>query len=200
MVDWFGALSNFEKVYWVIALTSSVIFLILLVLTLMGGDVDDLGDVDTEVDGDTGIGFQFLTFKNLIGFLTIFGWSGISFLAYDFSKSGVVGGSVFCGLLMMLAMASLFYYLTKMDHDGSLVLSNAVGSTGEVYLSIGPNRSKLGKVQINVQGSLRDLEAMTDSNTELLQGDIITVTEVTKNGVLIVNKHIRTYDHHPISS
>jgi hypothetical protein len=200
MVEWFGDLSNFEKVYWVVTLASSVIFLILLMLTLTGGDVDDLGDVDAEIDGDSGIGFQFLTFKNLIGFLTIFGWSGISLIAYDFSKPAVVGISVFCGLLMMFAMAGLFYYLSNMDHSGNLVLKNAIGNTGEVYLNIGANRSKLGKIQINVQGSLRDLEALTDSDTELTQGDVVTVTEITKNGVLIVNKHIRTYDHHPISS
>jgi len=200
MVEWFGDLSNFEKVYWVVTLASSVIFLILLLLTLTGGDVDDLGDVDTEIDADSGIGFQFLTFKNLIGFLTIFGWSGISLMAYDYSKPAVIGISIFCGLLMMFAMAGLFYYLSNMDHSGNLVLKNAIGNTGEVYLNIGANRSKLGKIQINVQGSLRDLDALSDSDTELTQGDIVTVTEITKNGVLIVNKHIRTYDHHPISS
>ena len=199
MEAWFAALSTFEKTYWIVALASSVIFLILIVLTFVGGDVDDLGDVDAEISGDTGIDFQFLSFKNLVGFFTIFGWSGISCIAFGYSTIAVLGISVFCGLLMMLAMASLFYYLSNMDHSGSLILDNAIDATGEVYLALGANRSRLGKIQIKVQGSLRELEALTDSATDLTQGQVVTVTEITQNGVLIVNKPIKTYDIHSIS-
>ena len=75
MEEWFSVLTLFEKVYWVIALISSVMFVILLVMTLLGGDAEDFdgGDVDADIDGDTGIGFQFLSFKNLMGFFTILG-------------------------------------------------------------------------------------------------------------------------------
>ena len=189
MEQWFAALNTFEKVYWLTAGISSVIFLILLVLTFVGGEVDDLGDVDAEIDGDTGIGFQFLSFKNLMGFFTIFSWSGIAALDAGYSNMITIIISVSCGLLMMLAMASLFYYLHKLNSDGSLRMKNAINSVGEVYLSIGANRSRIGKVQVNVQGGLRSLEALTDENIDLKQGDIITVTNVTDNGILIVNKH-----------
>ncbi len=189
MEQWFAALNTFEKVYWLTAGVSSVIFLILLVLTFVGGEVDDLGDVDAEIDGDTGIGFQFLSFKNLMGFFTIFSWSGIAALNAGYSNVITIIISVSCGLLMMLAMASLFYYLHKLNSDGSLRMKNAINSVGEVYLSIGANRSRIGKVQVNVQGGLRSLEALTDENIDLKQGDIITVTNVTDNGILIVNKH-----------
>lgn len=189
MEQWFAALSIFEKIYWLTAGISSFIFLILLVLTFIGAEVDDLGDVDAEVDGDTGIGFQFLSFKNLMGFFTIFGWSGIACIDAGYSNGVTIVVSVVCGMLMMLAMATLFYYLTKLDSDGSLKMKNAINSVGEVYLTIGANRSRIGKVQVNVQGGLRSLEALTDESTDLIQGDIITVTSVTDNGILIVNKH-----------
>ena len=111
MEEWFEPLSLFEKIYWAVAGISSVIFVVLLVLTFLGGDSDTVdGDVDVEIEGDTGIGFQFLSFKNLIGFLTIFGWSGIACLEGGVSKGLTVLISVICGLLMMLAMAGLFYY------------------------------------------------------------------------------------------
>ncbi|MFT6371028.1 MAG: hypothetical protein ACJAWH_002113 [Maribacter sp.] len=78
MEQWFEALSLFEKIYWVVVLISSGVFVVLIVMTLFGGDADDLGgDVDAEIEGDAGIGVQFLSFKNLMGFLTIFSWSGI---------------------------------------------------------------------------------------------------------------------------
>ncbi|WP_291864972.1 hypothetical protein [Maribacter sp.] len=187
MEEWFAALSLFEKIYWSIAGVSSVIFIILLILTLVGGDTDGMdGDVDAEIDGDAGIGFQFLSFKNLMGFLTIFGWSGISCLDGGLSKTLTVIISIVCGLLMMLAMASIFYYLGKLQSSGTLKLNNALNQIGEVYLTIGNKRSKIGKVSITVQGTLRELDALTEEKRDLVQGDVVKVKEVTNNGILIV--------------
>ncbi|KPM32881.1 Hypothetical protein I595_1308 [Croceitalea dokdonensis DOKDO 023] len=187
MENWFAALSLFEKIYWITALVSSAIFLVLMILTLVGGDADDMGgDVDAEIDGDTGIGFQFLSFKNLMGFLTIFGWSGISCLDNGLSTGLTVVISVICGLAMMTAMAALFYYLAKLQHSGTLKLHNALNQIGEVYLTVGAKRSSIGKVSIRVQGTLREMEALTDNTKDLVQGNVIKVKEVTDNGILIV--------------
>jgi len=187
MEDWFTALTLFEKIYWVTALVSSVIFLVLIVMTLIGGDADDMGgDVDAEVEGHGGICFQFLSFKNLMGFFTIFGWSGISCLDNGLSTGLTVFISVICGLIMMTAMAALFYYLAKLQSSGTLKLKNALHQIGEVYLTIGANRSSIGKVSISVQGTLRELEALTDEKDDLTQGNVVKVKEVTDNGILIV--------------
>lgn len=189
MNEWFAAFEAFEKVYWSIALIASGIFIVLMILTFIGGEFDDTGDVDADIDGDTGIDFQFLSFKNLIGFFTIFGWTGIACINEGLSKGMTLLISIVCGLLMMFIMASLFYYLGKLNSSGSLKMKNALNQVGEVYLTIGANRSKIGKVHINIQGGMRELEALTDETFDLHQGDIITVTEVTGTGILIVTKH-----------
>lgn len=187
MEEWFAALTLFEKIYWLVAGISSVMLVILMIMTLLGGDSDGLdADVDAEIDGDFGVDFQFLSFKNLMGFLTIFGWSGIACLEEGFSKPVTIIVSVVCGLLMMFAMASLFYYLAKLQSSGTLKLKNALNQIGEVYLTIGGNRSKIGKVSITVQGTLRELEALTDAESDLTQGNVVKVKEVTDNGILIV--------------
>ena len=188
MEEWYVALSSFERVYWIISIVGSVIFLILMALTFIGGDVDDLGDVDADIDGDIGIDFQFLSFKNLVGFFTIFGWSGIASLAEGMSHNKTILISVISGLAMMTVMATLFYYLGKLTSSGTLKLKNALGNIGEVYITVGANRSSIGKVQIKVQGGLRELEALTDENEDLKQGSVIVVTEVTSNGMLIIKK------------
>ena len=187
MENWFAALTLFEKIYWIVAIVGSIILLGLIVITLIGGDVEDMGDVDADIDADTGIGFQFLSFKNLMGFLTIFGWSGIACIDNGLSTPITIIISVICGLAMMLAMASLFYYLAKLQSSGTLNLQNAKNQIGEVYLTVGANRSRMGKVSINVQGTLRELQALTDENKDLVQGNIIKVHEVTETGILIVN-------------
>jgi membrane protein implicated in regulation of membrane protease activity len=189
MTEWFSVFEPFEKVYWSIALIASGIFIVLLILTFIGGEFDDTGDVDSDIDGDTGIDFQFLSFKNLIGFFTIFGWTGIACLYEGLSKGITIVVSIVAGLLMMTIMAALFYYLGKLNSSGSLKIKNALNQVGEVYLTIGANRSRIGKVHINIQGGLRELEALTDETYDLHQGDIITVTEITGTGILIVTKH-----------
>jgi len=187
MEQWFELLTLFEKVYWLVAGIASVLFVVLLILTLIGGDNDGFGgDIDAAIESDTGIDFQFLSFKNLVGFFTIFGWSGIAALNAELPKFAVVLISIVCGLLMMFAMAALFYYLAKLQSSGTLNLKNALDQVGEVYLTIGANRSKIGKVSITVQGTLRELDALTEEIIDLQQGNVVHVKEVTENGILIV--------------
>lgn len=187
MGEWYASLELFPKVYWSIALIGSVVMIVFLLLTLIGGDVDGVdGDVDVEVEGDSGIGFQFLSIKNLSGFFAIFGWTGIACIEAGFSNVLTILISVICGLLMMLSMAALFYYLSKLQSSGTLRLKNALGQVGEVYLTIGANRSFIGKVSITVQGSLRELEALTDETVNLTQGNVVKVEDITDNGILIV--------------
>lgn len=188
MQEWFSNLELFPKIYWVVALLGSLIFIITLILTFIGGDaeMDDVGDVDAEIDSDTGIGFQFITFKNLVGFFTIFGWSGIACLDAELSKPLTIIISSICGLIMMTIMAAMFYYMKKLNDSGTLNYKNAIDAVGEVYLTIGANRSKIGKAHVRIQGALRELEALTDSNTDLTSGTVIKVKNVTSNGILIV--------------
>ena len=85
-------------------------------------------------------------------------------------------------------MATLFYFIYKLSDSGTLNYNNAIDAIGEVYLTIGATRSGIGKVSINVQGTMRELEAMTDALTDLKSGTIIKVVDVTANGILIVDQ------------
>lgn len=187
MGDWYSNLELFTKIYWSMALLASLVFVIIMIATFVGGDADDF-DTDTEVEADTGIGFQFITFKNLVGFFMIFGWSGIACLDYNLSKPITIVVSLVCGLVMMTIMAAMFFYMRKLNDSGTLNIKNAVNSVGEVYLTIGANRSSIGKAHVRIQGALRELEALTDSETDLKSGTVITVKEVTENGILIVEQ------------
>ncbi|WP_166960386.1 hypothetical protein [Yeosuana marina] len=187
MVEWFSNLELFPKVYWGIALIASLVFIFMMLFTFIGAETDGLdADVDTDIESDTGIGFQFITFKNLVGFFTIFGWSGIACIDSDLSKPLTVIISLVCGLAMMAIMAAMFYYMQKLNDSGTLDFKNAINAVGEVYLTIGAKRSTIGKAHVRIQGALRELEALTDSETDLKSGSVIIVKNVTENGILIV--------------
>ncbi|WP_296311942.1 hypothetical protein [Winogradskyella sp. UBA3174] len=187
MVEWFSNLEFLPKVYWLVAIIGSLIFSIVMIMAFTGGDADDLGNFDADMDADFGAGFQFISFKNLVGFFTIFGWSGIACIDAGLSKPITVIVSVLCGLVMMTVMAALFYFISKLTDSGTLNYKNAIDAVGEVYLTIGADRSRIGKVTVNVQGTMRELDALTDSLTELKSGTIIKVLDVTSNGILIVD-------------
>ena len=55
-----------------------------------------------------------------------------------------------------------------------------------MYLTVGAKKSKIGKVHVKVQNSLRELEALTNCDTDLTQGTVVKVIEVTPNGLLII--------------
>lgn len=187
MEEWFSALTLFEKSYWVIAGISSIFFVFILITTFLVGDADDVdGDVDAEIESDTGIGFQFFTFKNLVAFFTIFSWAGISSMDAGFGKGITILISIIAGLMMMFVMGALIYYINKLVSSGTLKLENAIGNVGEVYLTIGANRSTIGKVHVNIQGALRELDALADSEQTLKTGTVIKVKEITGTGILIV--------------
>lgn len=189
MLDWFSELDIFQKIFWIVAVLGSLVFSITLILSLAGGDFDDVGDVDADMDADTGIGFQFITFKNLVGFFTIFGWSGIACIDSGLSKPVTILIATICGLVMMLIMAAMFYYMRKLNDSGTLDFKNALNAVGEVYLTVGANRSSIGKAHVRIQGALRELEALTDTNEDLKSGTVIKVKSVTDNGILIVEPY-----------
>jgi hypothetical protein len=90
------------------------------------------------------------------------------------------------GVLMMLAMATVFYLMGKLTESGNLNLKNAVGSIAEVYLVVPENRKSLGKVQLKVQGVFKTLDAITDEEEPIKTGALVNVIDVTTNDILIV--------------
>ncbi|WP_299521856.1 hypothetical protein [uncultured Lutibacter sp.] len=189
MKELFAEMSSFEQAYWIIALVGSAIFLVIFLLTFIGGgDADmDADASDFEVD-DGGVGFQFFTFKGIIAFFTIFGWSGITCLNNGLTTTSTLIISTISGIVMMILTSSLFYWMHKLAESGTLKMKNAIGVICEVYLPIGAKRSKMGKVQIKVQGSLRELEAITDELEDLKTGMMVKVTKIVSAEILLVEK------------
>jgi hypothetical protein len=189
MKEFFEPMSTLEQTYWITALIGSAIFIVIFAMTFIGGGDSDMEADINELDADDGgVGFQFFTFKNVIAFFTIFGWTGIMCIDNGYSNTMTIIVSSISGLIMMVLTSLLFYWMHSLAHSGTLKIKNALGVVGEVYLPIGANRSKIGKVQLKVQGSLRELEAITDATEDLPTSTIVKVTEVVSTELLLVEK------------
>jgi hypothetical protein len=181
---WWDGLNSIQQIYWAIAIPFTLIFLIQTVLTFVGGEID----TDMDIDGDGDIGFQFFTIKNLVAFFTIFGWTGIACLDSGLSMIAVILSSLIAGLIMMSLMAAIFYFFSKLTASGTMNIQNAVGGVGEIYLTVRAKRGNIGKVSLMVQGSLRELEAITDDDEDLKNGMVINVKEVINGNLLLISK------------
>ena len=95
---WWDGLSLILKFYWCIAIPFTVFFLLQLIASFIGGGEapDHIGDAQGETDH--GIPFQFLTLKNLVGFFTIFSWTGIACLQAGLSQGITLLISTVAGL------------------------------------------------------------------------------------------------------
>lgn len=187
---WWDALNTFQQVYWITAFLSSIAFAIILSMTLLGGDADTDADVelDADADADGGMGVQFFTVKNMVGFFTVFSWSGLACIELGLGGFATLAISIVCGFIMMVIMAYLFYFMSNMVESGTLRINQAVNAYGEVYLTIPSKRGGIGKIQIKLQGSLREMDAITDSEEDLTRGTLVKVIDTVNDSILLVSK------------
>jgi hypothetical protein len=199
--EWWSAIPTFERVFWFFAIPFTLVFFIRLIASLMGlGGSDDDGDFsDTGDDGDFGDGdgdgsnflsdFRLFTLQNFLIFFTGFGWAGIYAIHAGFGPAATIAFAFTVGALLMFAVAAMYYLINRLTESGTINMNNAVNATGRVYLPIPARRSGTGQVQITVQGSLREVEAMTDGEA-LPTGTPIKVSAVLSQEVLIVEKSV----------
>ena len=192
MTEWWTSLDLFMKILWCIAIASSLIFIIETVLTFIGADVEM--DMDTDFDIADG-GFEgdpsmnLYTFRNLVNFLLGMSWTAILLNEQMKSKALLMLIALAVGAAIVFAVMMMFKGLSKMQQSGNInVFESAVGCSGKVYLTVPGERKGQGKVQININNSVREYDALTDSEDDLKTGTSIKVTEVLDASTLLVEE------------
>lgn len=194
-IDWYHTLPSEARIYWSVALFASVVFVIQMILTFVGlGHTDgmdaDLSGADAAdfTDGhtmDTGGAMQLFTLRNVVNFLLGLGWGGVCL-------GGVVRQpALLC--LAALAVGALFVYifvlimrqLMRLESAGNFTYQQCVGLPADVYLRIPAQRSGTGKVQVSVEGSVHELDAVTDGPL-LPSGTKVTIKGLADGRTLIV--------------
>ena len=189
MDTWWASLELFQKVMWCIAIPSSLIFAIQMIMTFIGMDSDggldgDVGSADVEA-GETP--FQLFTFRNLINFFLGFSWTGISFYHTFENKFWLVVLATFLGALLVAIVMLMFYMLSKTTQSGNIDIKDTVGLTATVYIPIAANKERAGKIQVSVSGAIREYDAMTTGNA-LKTGELVKILSVIEGNILLVEK------------
>jgi membrane protein implicated in regulation of membrane protease activity len=185
--SWWQSMAAFEKILWAIAIVFSALFIVQAIVSAGSGDEGTAhGDADHYIGDDPGIGYQFFTIKNFIAFFTMFGWVGIAAYKGGLGPGITLVAALVGGIAMIVIMALLFRNVSRLRHSGTLDINNALNVVGEAYLFIPARRSGTGKVHIKVQGSLRELQALTDDISDIPSGKLVKVTGVLNEKILLV--------------
>lgn len=188
MQEWWTSMDVYMQTLWFITLTASLIFIVQTILTFIGMDSDGGLNAETDVSVDTGeFPFQLFTFRNFVNFFLGFGWTAIA-LQGKVHYGWAVFIACLVGILLVAAVMYLFYLMSKMEQSGNINVSNAAGCVGNVYLKIPGARSGEGKVQISIQGAVREYDAVTDGE-ELATGIPVTVIKALNENTLLVEKY-----------
>ena len=190
MEEWWSSLGLFMQSVWCITLFASLVFVIQTIMTFIGMDTDGVMDVDVSADTATDVDsgpFQLFTFRNFINFLLGFGWSIISFEKAIENQFVLILVSAVIGVLLVMAVMAIFRFMSRMEQSGTINMANAVGCKGNVYLKIPGEKRGEGKVQISIQGAIREFNALT-AGEELETGAPIRVVEVINDNTLLVER------------
>ena len=194
IATWWAGLSIAMKILWGITLAASLIFVIQSILTFVGADTDTDFDVDADMTFDGSDlsniegGSNLYTFRNVVNFFLGFGWTAILLQGQIKSKALLLVVAVAVGIALVALVMWLFKWLSSMQQSGNInVYRAAVGCQGKVYLTIPAERAGEGKVQITIQGAVREYNAVTDGDA-IKTGTPIKVTEVIDTNTLLVEE------------
>lgn len=181
---WWAALAGPDKIFWAIALSTSTILLLQLLLSLLGFD----GHADAQFDADVAHadGTGLLSLRAIVAFLTGFGWGGVIGLDQGLSVFAATTVATLTGTALMAVVVLLMRVVYGMRYSGTLDYQNAIGVHGSVYLPIPPNMEGQGQVEVLVQGRLMTVQAMTRAASRLPNRSRVRVVEQLDPQTLLV--------------
>lgn len=185
-----------RTIYLICAVAGGAVLVLRLILMFVGIDHGDVpGDTDIPVEagntdildaGSYGGGYNFLSLQSIAGFFTMFGLVGMGLLEIHVTDVLSLVGALVAGAFTAVCTWMIFFYMHRLQSEGTLVLSNAVGQTGTVYLKI-PEKG-CGVVNVTVQGVIRSLDAVSEHGNQIQTGSIVRVTGITAGKILIVSE------------
>ncbi len=205
MKEWFLS-DPVMAVLYIVAVPATVILVLQTILLLFGvghgdndidahdgdfGEVsadrgaDDFGDHDDGgLDGDAGL--RLFTVRGLVAFFAVGGWSGIAALELGADPFVSIVAAILMGFGALILVALFFKWALSLQYNGTLNMNNAVGRTGEVYLTVPAKNGGRGKVNIVIQESFTEIDAITYCERALRYGERVRVTAMADDNTVVV--------------
>lgn len=190
MIQWWNNLDVFSRVYALIAIPSTLVLIVQTVLLFFGAGEDGIdlngdGQIDTPGDGGSD-GLSLFSIRGIMALLCVGGWSGLALYASGVNRALTIIISLVCGTAALFMIAYLMKAAMKLQSNGNINLSAAVGKTGRVYIPIPPHTQGSGKINLTLQERFIEAEAVTTADRRLATGETVRVVATDGSGMLVV--------------
>ena len=181
--SWWDAL-NFElQMFYGVAVISLVALVFQIILSVVfgmdhGADVPDVGDHDS--------GMGIFSVRGVTAFFTGFGWTGVVCTKQGLGLPVTLAIALAVGGVLMIGIFVMMRSFMRLQSDGNIDYSNAVGQLGTVYVTIPPVQRAGGQVETMIQGRLITTEALQKGSQPLKPGTKVKVVERIGSSTLIV--------------
>lgn len=186
MHEWWQALGGAARFFWIVAVGASLFQILLFVGSFFMGHDFDHGGADAH-DGSAAEGVKVISVRAVTAFLVGFGWTGALLLGDGWSVLLVSFISLVVGVIFMMMIFFIMRLLVSLKADGTLDYWNAVGQSGQVYVTIPANRAGPGQVEVMIQGRLVTASAITDSDSPLSPQTPVLVHSIEGKTMLVVS-------------
>lgn len=181
---------SLNTIYLICAVAGGTVVVLRLILMAVGLDHGDAPDAAPDVDhgglDHAGGGINLLSLQSISGFFTMFGLVGLGLLQVRATPLVSLLGALAAGLFTAWVTAMLFMQMRRLQSEGTLVINNAIGQTGTVYLTI-PEKGS-GVVTVTVQGAQRNLDAVSEHGLRIPTGSVVRVVSITAGKILVVTE------------
>jgi len=200
---WWNDLGLVGQIMAMSAIPMTVVMLLQFVLMIIGigfgtdtdSDVDD-GVLETNVETtppDAGKSespgvFRIFTIRGIVAFFALGGWAGIAALSIGLHPFWAIQIALFAGVCALLLAAIVIRLALRMQASGNIILSNAISQVADVYIRIPAARADKGKVTMVLQERFVELDALTDSEVDLLPETKVQIIAVESGNCLIVKQ------------
>jgi membrane protein implicated in regulation of membrane protease activity len=148
-----------------------------------GSDGDQpMGESHTEHTA----GLRLFTIRGMIAFMAVGGWMGVAAIGWKLPAPAVFLLVLISGALALYFVAWSLRLALKMQQSGNVLIENAIGKEGEVYIPVPRSRIGQGKVNVIVQERLCEFSAVTQADRALKTGEKVVITGLESEGVLLV--------------
>jgi hypothetical protein len=186
METWWAELTTTLRVFWGIAIFSTVFFVLQTIMTFVGLSDMEMGDGDNvEGDHDAHSMMDYFTVRNLVAFFLGFSWCGIVLIEGGNSLGVAIAGGTVMGLALVGITMLILKTLSSLKSDGTLSIDNAIGHEGLVTITIPADRKLYGKVGISFQNRYRELEGISEEQQELAKGTRVKVVAVAGSQLVV---------------
>lgn len=203
---WWDSLNSLQQVSFIIATTATILMILFIILMLIGMDGADSfdGDIDVDIDfediGDAADaynsepmsaigGLRIITIRGALAFFSIGGWV-LYMLADQMHVAWAILLALIAGVVAAFLLALAMRAALSLESSGNLDYRSAIGKLAVVYIRVPQKALGKGKVILNHQGRMIEVDAITKDAEDLVSKTEVQIIGLEDETTLVVKKMI----------